>query len=110
MQSLEVLDARPPVHAPGQDGSEHAVLTGGSLDQSRQGERQGERGLLSRLDDIHIQYVEGHAELARKRLAEEIYDRQDDDGIAMEPPGRTRTIVAQSGLANERRRQKRTSA
>jgi len=52
----------------------------------------------SRLDDITIQYVTGHAELARKRLAEEIYDRSDDEWPPPDPPERTREIAARRGM------------
>lgn len=53
----------------------------------------------SRLDDITIQYVTGHAELARKRLAEEIYDRSDDEWPPPDPPERTREITARRGMS-----------
>jgi nucleoid-associated protein YgaU len=53
----------------------------------------------SRLDDITIQFVTGHAEMARKRLAEEIYDRTDDEWPPPDPPGRTREITARRGMA-----------
>ncbi|GAA2234205.1 LysM peptidoglycan-binding domain-containing protein [Promicromonospora sukumoe] len=53
----------------------------------------------SRLDDITIQYVTGHAELARKRLAEEIYDRSDDEWPPPDPPERTREIAARRGMS-----------
>ncbi|MFE7503868.1 LysM peptidoglycan-binding domain-containing protein [Promicromonospora sp. NPDC057488] len=52
----------------------------------------------SRLDDITIQYVTGHAELARKRLAEEIYDRSDDEWPPPDPPERTSEITARRGM------------
>ncbi|MEV0949074.1 LysM peptidoglycan-binding domain-containing protein [Promicromonospora sp. NPDC050249] len=52
----------------------------------------------SRLDDITIQYVTGHAELARKRLAEEIYDRSDDEWPPPDPPERTREITARRDM------------
>ncbi|MFI8528379.1 LysM peptidoglycan-binding domain-containing protein [Promicromonospora sukumoe] len=52
----------------------------------------------SRLDDITIQYVTGHAELARKRLAEEIYDRSDDAWPPPDPPERTREITTRRGM------------
>ncbi|MDR7381234.1 LysM peptidoglycan-binding domain-containing protein [Promicromonospora iranensis] len=52
----------------------------------------------ARLDDITIQYVTGHAELARKRLAEEIYDRTDDEWPPPDPPERTREITARRGM------------
>ncbi|MFJ3408297.1 LysM peptidoglycan-binding domain-containing protein [Promicromonospora sp. NPDC090134] len=55
----------------------------------------------SRLDDITIQYVTGHAELARKRLADEIYDRSDDEWPPPDPPERTREITTRRGMTKE---------
>ncbi|PUB20858.1 LysM domain-containing protein [Promicromonospora sp. AC04] len=56
----------------------------------------------SRLDDITIQFVTGHAELARKRLAEEIYDRTDDGWPPPDPPDRTREIASRHGIITPR--------
>jgi hypothetical protein len=53
----------------------------------------------ARLDDITIQYITGHAELARKRLAEEIYDRTDDEWPPPDPPERTREITSRHSMA-----------
>ncbi|MFC8796992.1 LysM peptidoglycan-binding domain-containing protein [Promicromonospora sp. NPDC057138] len=52
----------------------------------------------ARLDEITIQYLTGHAELARKRLAEEIYDRTDDEWPPPDPPERTRQITTRRGI------------
>jgi nucleoid-associated protein YgaU len=59
---------------------------------------------IARLDLIDVASAEGHGELAKRQLADDVYNRSDDDYGPIDLPERTAEIVIEKGWSTNRRR------
>jgi len=59
---------------------------------------------IARLDLIDVASAEGHGELAKRQLADDVFNRSDDDLGPVDLPERTARIVADKGWSTNGRR------